>query len=321
MAYNRPYKPRVRRKPGVKYNAKKKSVCLTMPKKTQSTAIIARRALNLAQLNNKIARGSYQTNLHKMRGTSGLQITLGTPAAFHVPTPRDNEVIWQFSQVGGGPGYAAQGADSFVKPSVAELTGGSGTSAHNLWADANDDVFNGKYMLQTMNYTFTISSLSAQTQDIRFRVDFVVPNRRRLMRATTVNTGTGLDAFNARLPDCLGAFNSLLGDSNRVNPNYFTFVRKPVYFTLKASELVAQNASSVKTIQKHIRLKINKVYNPRDIGTGSVDDASPYLSIPDAQQMWCIISNDLPVATNPTQIPGVFVTRQFSWRDRAGHAA
>jgi hypothetical protein len=292
-----------------------------MPKKTQSTAIIARRALNLAQLNNKLARGSYQTNLQKMRGANGLQITMGTPACFHVPTPRDNERIWQFSIVGTGPGYAAQAVDSFIKPALPELTGGQGTSAHNLWADANDDVFNGKYMLMSMNYTFTVSSISDQTQDIRYRVDFVTPNKRRLMRATVASTQTGLDAHNTRLPDCLGAFGGILSDYNRVNPNYFTFVRKPAFFTLKASELVAQNASSTKTIQKHIKMKINKVYNPRDIGTAQIDDANPYLSIPDYQQIWCIISSDLPAATPFSQTPGVFVTRQFSWRDRAGHAA
>jgi hypothetical protein len=260
--------------------------------------------------------------LHTNRAVDGVKITAATPFCFHVPTPRQNENMWQFQQVGGGPGYAATVVDSFVKPTLAMLTGGAGTAAHDMWTDSNDDVFNGKYMLQSINYTFTVKALQTQPQAVRFRIDFVKPKLQRLFRAV-VGTAA-LNGANYRLPDCLGAFNGLLYGANRVNPMYWTFVRKPVFFTVRPSELWNANGSlepQERVFQKHVKITLNKVYNPRDVGTTAADEGQAYLSIPDNQHMWCIVSTDAAQAIATDQLPKLFMTRQFSWRDRAGHAA
>lgn len=289
-----------------------------------NTATLAKKAYTLAKYNNKMARGSYQTNLHKQRVP--LKVSIGEPMCFHVVTPRQNESIFQFLPVGGGPAYAAQAVSAFVKPSVADLTGGAGSAIHNMWEDANDDVFNGKYFLQTINYTFTVTSTSNQAQNIRFRVDFVKPRPERNFRAIP-GGATSANARNFRLPDALGSFNGLLGPNNRVNPMYWTFVRKPVYFNVNLGRLHAQSGGnplvpSTITVQKHIKININKVFNPRDLGTTTQDENSAYLSLPDNQHMWCIVSNDYELGTSlEGDRPEIRVTRQFSWRDRAGHAA
>jgi len=289
-----------------------------------STAALAKKAYTLATYNNKMARGSYQTNLHRQRVP--IKVSIGEPMAFHVPTPRQNETIWQFLPVGGGPAYAAQAVSQFVKPSLSDLTGGAGTAQHNMWADANDDVFNGKYYLQTINYTFTVKSTTNQPQNIRYRVDFVKPRSERNFRSIPGGS-TAAEARNFRLPDALGSFNGILGPNNRVNPMYWTQVRKPVFFNVNLGR-VTQTASSTVlrpstiTVQKHIKMYVNKVYNPRDIGTTTQDENSAYLSIPDNQHIWCIVSNDFDIGTTlEGDRPDLVVTRQFSWRDRAGHAA
>lgn len=292
--------------------------------KPKSTAATAKKALALAQYNNKLARGSYQTNLHKQRNP--IKVSFGQPVAFHVPTPRQNEFIWQFSPVGGGPAYAAQAVTQFVKPTLAELTGGQGTDQHNMWADANDDVFNGKYFLQSINYTFTVYSTATQPQNIRYRIDFVKPRLRREFRSVPGGS-TAAEARNFRLPDALGSWNGILGQNNRVNPMYWTQVRKPFFFNVNLGRVTKTSGSSIlqpstSAIQKHIKLNINKVYNPRDLGTTAQDEGNAYLSIPDSQHVWCIISNDLDInGTTAADQPNLYVTRQFSWRDRAGHAA
>lgn len=291
-------------------------------RKAMSTAAVARRALALAETNQKVARGSYQTNLHTSRITEGVKITAATPFAFHVPTPRVNEAMWQFLPVGGGPGYAATAVDFFVKPTLAMLTGGTGTEAHNMWSDANDDTFNGKFFLNSINYTFTVKAKQTQRQAVRYRIDFVKPKMQRLFRSV-VPTAT-LSAQNLRLPDCLGAFNGLLYGANRVNPMYFSFVRKPVYFTVRPSELYNANGSlepQETVVQKHVKITLNKLYNPRDVGTTAADENNAYLSIPDNQHIWCIVSTDAANTMPADQLPALFMTRQFSWRDRAGHAA
>lgn len=291
-------------------------------KSKPSTQALAKKAYSLAVYNNKIARGSYQTNLHKQRAP--VKVSIGEPMAFHVPTPRQNETIFQFAPVGGGPGYAAQAVSSFVTPSLSDLTGGQGTPQHNMWQDANDDTLNGKYFLQTINYTFTVTSTTTQAQNIRFRVDFVKPRLGRLFRSVP-GSQTTADARIFRLPDALGSFNGLLGPNNRVNPMYWTFVRKPVYFNVNLGRLHSTsggNVPSTYTVQKHIKMNINKLYNPRDVGTTTQDNNSAYLSIPDNQHIWCIVSNDYEIGTSAVaDRPEVLVTRQFSWRDRAGHAA
>ena len=307
--------------------AAKKTIATAVRKyksKPKSTAAVAKKALALAQYNNKIARGSYQTNLHKQRVP--IKVSIGEPMCFHVPTPRQNERIWQFLPVGGGPAYAAQAVSSFVKPSLADLTGGQGTATNNMWADANDDVFNGKYFLQTINYTFTVTSTSNQPQNIRYRVDFVKPRIERNFRSIPGGSPSA-ETRNFRLPDALGSFNGILGPNNRVNPMYWTQVRKPVYFNVNLGRVHGQSTGSplvpsVTTVQKHIKMYINKVYNPRDIGTTTQDENSAYLSLPDNQHIWCIVSNDFQAGTTPdADKPEILVTRQFSWRDRAGHAA
>lgn len=291
-------------------------------RKAMSTAVVARRALNLAKANHRIARGSYQTNLHTSRTTVGVRIRSSTPFCFHVPTPRQNENMWQFLQVGQGPGYAPTVVDNFIKPSVAQITGGAGTAVHNMWDDANDDVFNGKYYLNSINYTFTVKTKQQQPQAVRYRIDFVKPKMQRLFRA--VVGSAALTGINFRLPDALGSFNGLLGSANRVNPMYWTFVRKPVYFTVRPSDLFNANGSlepQDRVYQKHIKITLNKVYNPRDVGTTAADEGQAYLSIPDNQQIWCIVSTDCDPRTDVEAVPSLFMTRQFSWRDRAGHAA
>lgn len=292
-----------------------------------STAMMARKAYSLALYNQKVARGSYQTNLQLT--SRQLVVTGFTPALFHVVTPTSTEKIWQFLPVSAGsPTYAAQAVSSFEKPSLAQLTnagGGQGVDGWNQWADANDDVLNGKYYLQTINYTFTVTTNAAMPQAVRYRIDFVKPNTKRGFRAIAAGQMVGLNARNLRLPDCLGSFNGLLFENNRVNPMYFNFVRKPVYFTVRPQQLHDQAGTLTATssvVQKHIKLKINQVYNPRDLGTTAIDKANSYLSIPEARQMWCVISSDAPGNMNdPTNAPIMAVTRQFSWRDRAGHAA
>jgi hypothetical protein len=251
-----------------------------------------------------------------------VRITAATPFAFHVPTPRENEVMWQFLPVGGGPTYAATAVDAFVKPNLAMLTGGAGTENTNMWDDANDDVFNGKYYLNSINYTFTLRAVQQQSQSIRYRIDFVKPRMQRIFRAV-VGTAT-LNGRNYRLPDCLGSFNGLLYGANRVNPMYWTFVRKPVYFTVRPSELWNANGSlepQERVYQKHIKITLNKVYNPRDVGTTAADASNAYLSIPDNEHVWCVVSSDAANAMPLESLPKLFMTRQFSWRDRAGHAA
>lgn len=289
-----------------------------------STTALAKKAYSLAVYNNKIARGSYQTNLHKQR--IPIKVSIGEPMCFHVPTPRQNESIFQFLPVGGGPAYAAQAVSAFVTPSLSELTGGAGSAIHNMWADANDDVFNGKYYLQTINYTFTVTSTSNQPQNIRYRIDFVKPRAERNFRAIP-SGATSADARNFRLPDALGSFNGILGPNNRVNPMYWTQVRKPIYFNVNLGRVHGQSTGnplvpSVTTVQKHVKMYVNKVYNPRDIGTNAQDQNSAYLSIPDNQHIWCVVSNDFEIGgTQEGDRPDLRVTRQFSWRDRAGHAA
>jgi len=291
--------------------------------KPKTTAATAKKALALAQYNSKIARGSYQTNLHKQNAP--LKVSLFQPVAFHVPTPRDGEAIWQFQPVGGGA-YGAVAATTFTKPTLSDLTGGTGTAVHNMWADANDDVFNGKYMLQTINYTFTVYSTATQPRNIRYRVDFVKPRPERVFRSIPGGS-TAAEARNFRLPDALGSWNGILGQNNRVNPMYWTQVRKPYFFNVNLGRVTKASGSSIlqpstSCIQKHIKLTVNKVYNPRDIGTAAQDAANAYLSLPDNQHIWCIISNDLDInGTTEADQPNLYVTRQFSWRDRAGHAA
>lgn len=312
-----PSKPKTYRK---KYSAVK----IQRKFRKFSTATLAKKAYSLAKYNNKLTRGSYQTNLHKQRNP--IKVSMFQPVAFHVPTPRQNEFIWQFSPVGGGPAYAAQSVTQFVKPSLADLTGGQGTAQHNMWADANDDVFNGKYYLQTMNYTFTVYSTPTQPRNIRYRIDFVKPRLRREFRSVPGGS-TAADARNFRLPDALGSWNGILGQNNRVNPMYWQQVRKPYFFNVNLGRVTKTAGSSILqpstwAVQKHIKLNINKVYNPRDLGTTEQDEGSAYLSIPDNQHIWCIISNDLDInGTSEADQPNLYVTRQFSWRDRAGHAA
>lgn len=307
--------------------AAKKTIATAVRKyksKPKSTAAVAKQALALAQYNNKLARGSYQTNLHKQR--IPLKVSIGEPICFHVPTPRQNESIFQFLPVGGGPTYAAQAVSAFVTPSLSELTGGAGNALHNMWDDANDDVFNGKYFLQTINYTFTVTSTSNQPQNIRYRIDFVKPRLARNFRSIP-SGATSADARNFRLPDALGSFNGILGPNNRVNPMYWTQVRKPIYFNVNLGRVHGQSTGnplvpSVTTVQKHVKMYINKVYNPRDIGTNAQDQNSAYLSLPDNQHIWCVVSNDFEIGnTQEGDRPDLRVTRQFSWRDRAGHAA
>lgn len=297
-----------------KYNNKKK------PKK-QNALTVANKALKIAKYNSKLARGSYQTNLHFSR--TSLAITAGTPACFHLVTPTNTEQIWQFLPVGAGPTYAPQPVTLFQKPTLAQLTGGTGNDAHNLWDDANDDVLNGKYYLQTMNLSFSATSLPEQPQVVRFRIDFVRLRDRRNFRQVTAS-GTAIDGQNTMLPDCLGAFNGILNVANRVNPMYFEFVRKPVFFNVGPQRVVnisgTLSATSM-TVQKHVKMNINTVYNPRDVGNAATDDQKSYLSIPNNQQVWCIISTDCRDGSDPSQVPQISVTRQFSWRDRAGHAA
>ena len=307
----------IRRKP--RRTIVKKAFRTTTRGKRASTALIARNALSLARYNNKLARGSYQQNLHVSR--SGIHVKAGTPMGFHVPTPRQGEVIWQFYLTGGvGPGSTTQPISSFVLPTLQQLTGGTGDVKFNMWDEANADQLNGKYFLNSINYTFTVKALTAQPQSIRYRVDFVRPKRSfRVMSAAL-----GANAQNFFMPDCLGAFNGLLEPYNRVNPMYWEFVRKPAYFTVHPKELYDSAGTlqpQVCVVQKHIKIRINKVYNPRDVGTAEQDNSSAYLSIPEYQHLWCIVSSDADSRLTDPQVPEVWVTRQFSWRDRVGHAA
>ena len=133
-----------------------------------------------------------------------------------------------------------------------------------------------------------------------------------------------LEQRNYNLPDCLGAFNGLLLESNRVNPMYWRFVRKPVYFTVKPQQphsgaTAGTLDGTTQTVQKHVKLKINKLFNPRDVGTADDNQAYAYLGIEQSHQMWCIISTD--ALENAGPLPQMWITRQFSWRDRIGHAA
>ena len=284
---------------------------------------MARKALNLAKFNSKLARGSYQTNLHYM--TRGVHIKLTAPMCFHVPTPRQKENVYQFLQIGTTtpPTYAATAVSQFDVPTVQQLTTGDASSAgmpeHNFWAESNDDKLNGKYYLQTINYTFTGTSVPGQKTAVRYRVDFVTPNKGAQFRAVAGSLPLGIDQSNYKLPDSLGSFNALLGHINRVNPMYWTFVRKPLYFTLAPYDNAVPEAQTIqRMVQKHVKLVINKTYNPRDVGTTAADQGSAYLSLPDNQQIWCIVSSD--ANGDDSVVPQIFVTRQFSWRDRVGHA-
>lgn len=304
------------------YN-KKKSTDKTAKKKEQpkSALAVANKALKIATYNSKLARGSYQTNLQFTR--TAIAVTKGSPACFHVVTPTETESVWQFLPVGAGPTYAPQAITLFQKPTLAQLTGGVGNAAHNLWDDANDDVLNGKYYLQSMNFSFTATSLPNQPQTVRFRIDFVRQRNRRNFRAVAAS-GTAVEGQNTMLPDCLGAFNGILEVANRVNPMYFEFVRKPIFFNVAPQRLYNANGTltpTMQTTQKHCKMNINTTYNPRDVGNAATDAQKSYLSIPNNQQVWCIISTDCPDSIQPDQIPQISVTRQFSWRDRAGHAA
>lgn len=291
-------------------------------KKSSATAM-ARKALNLARFNSKLARGSYQTNLHYMN--RGVHVKSDNPMCFHVPTPRQKENIYQFLQVGTTtpPVYAATVVAQFEVPTVQQLTTGDPTSAgmpeHNFWAESNDDKLNGKYYLQTINYSFTVSSVAGQNKAIRYRVDFVTPNRGAQFRAVAGSLPLGIDQSNYKLPDTLGSFNGILGHVNRINPMYWSFARKPCFFTVAPHENAVPEAQTIaKTVQKHVKLNVNKTFNPRDVGTTAADQGSAYLSLPDNQQVWCVISSD--ASGDDSIVPTVFVTRQFSWRDRAGHA-
>lgn len=288
-------------------------------RKGKATAAMCSKALRLALYNHKALRGSYQTNLHYM--TRAFQPRLSYPCCFHVVTPRVGETVWQWSQTTVGPPatYAVAANGTFALPTEQNLTTGGppGSTARpqsNMWGEANDDVLNGKYYLQTMNLTFTAFARETQTQAITYRIDFVRPNLRRNMRNYVA--GAGLNPVNFKLPECLGSFNGLLGHVNRVNPMYWTFVRKPVFMTVSRTF-----DGDTKGFRKQIKLNINTLYNPRDIGSAAVDNSSAYLSIPDSQQLWCIISSDADDRDATANIPALFVTRQFSWRDRAGHAA
>lgn len=315
------YKPTM----GAKTMSKRTAAAVKIQRRVRknSTAQLAKKAYSLAKYNNKLARGSYQTNLHKQ--AAPIKVSMFRPVAFHVPTPRDGEAIWQFGPITGGT-YAATAVTSFTKPSVQDLTGGTGTAIHNMWDDANDDVFNGKYMLQSLNYTFTVYSTATQAQNIRFRVDFVKPRMQRQFRSIPGGSAAA-DSRNFRLPDALGAWNGILGQNNRVNPMYWQQVRKPYFFNVNVGRVTQGSGGnllkpSINAVQKHIKLNINKVYNPRDIGTTTQDENSAYLSIPDNQHIWCIVSSDFELGPSAeADRPDVLVTRQFSWRDRAGHAA
>jgi hypothetical protein len=315
MAYSYPRKP----KNNKKYNYPKRYIKKRSTKPKTALAV-ANKALKIANYNSKLARGSYQTNLHFSR--TSMAVTAASPACFHLVTPTEAEQIWQFLPVGGTTAYAPQAVTLFQKPTLAQLTGGVGNAAHNVWDDANDDVLNGKYYLQTMNLSFTATSLPNQPQSVRFRIDFVRQRDRRNFRQVTAS-GTAVDGQNTMLPDCLGAFNNILNVSNRINPMYFEFVRKPIFFTVAPPRLY-DNAGTltptIQTVQRHCKMSINTTYNPRDVGNATTDNNKPYLSIPNNQQVWCIISTDC-VEGSPDQIPQISITRQFSWRDRAGHAA
>lgn len=298
--------------------------------------------MSLALYNHKALRGSYQTNLQST--ATGVMVKFNSPACFHVVTPRNNESVFLFKRVGTTtpPVYAPTVETTFTRPSVQELTTGDSASAgmpeHNFWAQSNDDSLQGKYYLQSINFTFTVGALFNQPKAIRFRVDFVVPNKSAMFRAVAGSLPLGIDQSNYKLPDAFGSFNAILGIRNRVNPLYWKFVRKPVYFTVAPGPMVGLEGATAptppasgavpkslyRTVQKHVKLNINKLYNPRDVGTTAADQGSAYLSIPDYQQMWCVISNDAPESTdglNTDRItPNIFITRQFSWRDRAGHA-
>ena len=312
-AYARRARPAVRRAPKRAYRKKAPF------RRRKASAAVAKRALNLALYNHKALRGSYQTNLHYM--TRAFQPRLSYPCCFHVVTPRVGETVWSWQQTAPGPPatYAVAANGTFDLPTVQNLTtGGPPTSTprpqSNMWGEANDDVLNGKYYLQTMNLTFTAFARETQTQAIRYRIDFVRPNLRRNMRNYVA--GAGLNPVNFKLPESLGSFNGLLGHVNRVNPMYWTFVRKPVFMTVAKT-----GDGDIKSSRKHVKLNINTLFNPRDIGTAAVDNSSAYLSIPDSQQLWCIINSDADDRDSAANIPALFVTRQFSWRDRAGHAA
>ena len=291
---------------------------------------MARKALHLALYNHKMARGSWQTNLHGSDG--GIKVKMYEPCCFHMYTPRQNEAIYTFGQIAAGPPptYKATVASNWILPTVQLLTTGDPASAgmpeHDMWKQSNDDRLNGKYFLQSMAVTFSVSSLYNQRKTINYRVDFVVPNRGAQFRAIQGSLPLGIDASNYKLPDALGSFNGLLSTHNRINPLYWKFVRKPVYFRvgpgpMGGSETDAAGANYRATnneVRRTVRFRINRLFNPRDIGTAAAEQGSAYLSIPDYQQMWCIISSD---AVNKDDIvPDVFLTRQFSWRDRVGHA-
>ena len=277
----------------------------------------------MARYNLKVARGTYQTNLMVTRHP--ITPSVFKPRCFHVVTPRENERVYKFDQLTGSQQSATQTETIFMYPTVPQLTGGLGSDSFDMWADCNDDTLNGKYYLQTMNLTFTVVPPADLQQAVRYRIDFVMPNRRRVLRSIPAPAGpqVTLEQRNYNLPDCLGAFNGLLSERNRVNPMYWNFVRKPVYFTVKPQDphsgaTAGTLDGTFQTVQKHIKLKINKLFNPRDVGTADDNQAYGYLGIQQSQQMWCVISTD---AKETGPLPQVFITRQFSWRDRIGHAA
>lgn len=293
-------------------------------RKKPSYAMIAQKALTLAQYNNKVARGSWQTNLHISR--SAITPSAFKPRCFHVVTPRQNERIYKFDSIPGGNQFATQEDSSWVLPTLAQTTGGLGLEQFDMWAECNDDNINGKYYLQTVNLTFTVKPDAQLAQAVRYRIDFVVPNRRRIMRTIPAPTGpqTTLEQRNFNLPDCLGSFQAILFHENRVNPMYWRFVRKPAYFTVRPQQLhsgatAGAVAGTVQFVQKHIKLKINKLYNPRDVGSATDNQTYAYLGLQSNEQMWCIISCDAQERVGP--LPEMFLTRQISWRDRVGHAA
>lgn len=293
----------------------------------------AKRAMSLALYNHKTLRGSYQTNLHVMQ--RGIKVMMKSPMCFHVNTPRQGESLYQFREVGATtpPVYAPTPTGNFTLPTSQQTTVGdpaaAGMPEHDFWQECNDDKINGKYYLQTMNLTVSVRSVFDQAAKITYRIDFVKPNRGAMFRAIQGSLPLGIDAANFKLPDALGSFNGILGVFNRVNPMYWTFTRKPIYFTVGPGGLAGvetdaagpNTKSTESSVYRHIHMKINKLFNPRDIGTTGAEASSAYLTIPDNEQEWCVISNDYNYyELDAARCPDVYVTRQFSWRDRVGHA-
>lgn len=270
----------------------------------RSTAYVARRALSLARYNNKLAYGSYQTNLQCF-SVSHLSVNELKPVCFNITTPFYREPIFQYLP-SGPTSYEAQQAATWTRPTLGQLTGpgttGSGEDAWNQWGDCNDDVLNGKYKLlsQKFEFHFWVS------QAAKFRIDFVAP--RRITRVTAPATGTG---HNQMMPDCLGSFSRIMGQNNMINPLYWKHVRKPLFLTVAPA-----NDLSTPHSQKTVYFKHNLVVNP----ITNTSTTYPSAKIPVHQQVWCVISTDFS-ETPTTGLPQVAMKRHVSWRDGAGHAS